>query len=665
MIGFNFVCASIIILSIWLCWLFGAFDVDGNHNHWEDNRQKFTQQAQCANVDWGLSAGVLQHSDGQTTLCLAAFLLWASPLFLAGVLLLLGLFLMLLSQTDIMQQGGSGHVDAKKAHDMKKIGRILTGFVALSAFGMYSTATIAGAGMQVAKMVMCIYAIIIVAIVVVVVSLIGSSSLKDKIRNNPMVKSIETLGSPGVDILHAFFILASPIFFFLVVLSFANQVVRKLRWACGIKFASEKAATAEGAGDREETRETTRAHKHFGSSWPVTRLTQSWLRHLDSWSWTKAFKYVRLMIYLMWAMNYGSNLTFVFCSWLISVLSKFHPGVTTGLFSVIGIVMFLIPVVPGPAVYLTSGVLVTPVWEQFWGGRQSGGGGSCGNATASENSTVVADAAAEPEAAINPLAFWFACGVANVISYVLKHVAHVMQQKMIGEAAGSAVSVRAAVGVNSRLMKTIRILLMKPGLSIAKVSIMCGGPDWPTSVAAGILRVPVCGLLLGLTPMFLMTVPTTTVGAFFNPPSKALENYKTFLFALVILVQLVFGAFMFHCAGKVSDEEIAAIPDDDEVAELDRKSRNYNMAYERATEFFPNERRKIKGLPIVPKLLLSSSTFMVRAGCEGVQRPPPPPGLNRRPPLPSSRPSPRPSPALSLAGSEQQLTAQAPPHSLP
>ena len=180
MIGFNFVCASIIILSIWLCWLFGAFDVDGNHNHWEDNRQKFTQQAQCANVDWGLSAGVLQHSDGQTTLCLAAFLLWASPLFLAGVLLLLGLFLMLLSQTDIMQQGGSGHVDAKKAHDMKKIGRILTGFVALSAFGMYSTATIAGAGMQVAKMVMCIYAIIIVAIVVVVVSLIGSSSLKDR-----------------------------------------------------------------------------------------------------------------------------------------------------------------------------------------------------------------------------------------------------------------------------------------------------------------------------------------------------------------------------------------------------------------------------------------------------------------------------------------------------
>ena len=70
----------------------------------------------------------------------------------------------------------------------------------------------------------------------------------------------------------------------------------------------------------------------------------------------------------------------------------------------------------------------------------------------------------------------------------LQVVAHVLQQVIFGECMGKKVGVRATVGVNSRLIKAVKHELCKPGVSLAKVCIMCGGPDWPTSVLCGILR---------------------------------------------------------------------------------------------------------------------------------------------------------------------------------
>ena len=62
-------------------------------------------------------------------------------------------------------------------------------------------------------------------------------------------------------------------------------------------------------------------------------------------------------------MRYGSILTNIGMNRLISVLSTLHYLVTSALFVVIGLIMFLIPVVPGPVVYLTSGVLLVPTME--------------------------------------------------------------------------------------------------------------------------------------------------------------------------------------------------------------------------------------------------------------------------------------------------------------
>jgi len=37
---------------------------------------------------------------------------------------------------------------------------------------------------------------------------------------------------------------------------------------------------------------------------------------------------------------------------------------------------------------------------------------------------------------------------------------------------------------------------------------MCGGPDWPTSVICGMLRIKLYESSLGIVPIFLFTIPT-------------------------------------------------------------------------------------------------------------------------------------------------------------
>ena len=121
--------------------------------------------------------------------------------------------------------------------------------------------------------------------------------------------------------------------------------------------------------------------------------------------------------------------------------------------------------VPGPVVYLTSGVLLVPTMEATLGGRSAAP--SCGDVNATANATGLLDlgsgavamtgnaTSGDDAGGVSHWPFWGACIYANAISYILKLVAHILQQKMIGEPLGSIVSVRAMVSPNSRIMKAI------------------------------------------------------------------------------------------------------------------------------------------------------------------------------------------------------------------
>lgn len=83
-------------------------------------------------------------------------------------------------------------------------------------------------------------------------------------------------------------------------------------------------------------------------------------------------------------------------------------------------------------------------------------------------------------------------------------------------------------------IKAIRLILTKPGLGIDKIAILCGGPDWPTSVLTGILKLSVFKMLFGTIPVVFLVFPCVMSGAFVNeacpcdaPPCNGMAELST------------------------------------------------------------------------------------------------------------------------------------------
>ena len=70
------------------------------------------------------------------------------------------------------------------------------------------------------------------------------------------------------------------------------------------------------------------------------------------------------------------------------------------------------------------------------------------------------------------------------------------------------------VGVNSDMIRTMKIILGEPGLGLAKVAILVGGPDWPTSVLCGIMGLRLGPVLFGTLPVWALIWPTVLSGTF-------------------------------------------------------------------------------------------------------------------------------------------------------
>ena len=121
---------------------------------------------------------------------------------------------------------------------------------------------------------------------------------------------------------------------------------------------------------------------------------------------------------------------------------------------------------------------------------------------------------------------------------------------------------RATVGVNSPLIQAVKFELTKPGVSLAKVCIMCGGPDWPTSVLCGILRqsdakagrvsaIKTAELCLCLAPMVILITPTVLAAAFqlrTGTPYAAVASVSLMVCSLVQLAAGVIATNFLNAA---------------------------------------------------------------------------------------------------------------------
>jgi hypothetical protein len=203
------------------------------------------------------------------------------------------------------------------------------------------------------------------------------------------------------------------------------------------------------------------------------------LKGLASWNWTSVLRKVivlgsaYLLVFVM-----GFQATVMTMSYFVQRVKGFSVLRSTLLFVAIGLCMFLLPPVPGAPVYLASGVLLTSVGlEAGWG-------------------------------------FWAAAFYAIGVAFCIKLGACALQQKLIGESLGRSITVRKLVAINSTGMKVARIILRRRGLSLGKVAILVGFPDWPCSVGCGIMRLPLLPVLLGTTPVIMLVMPLSLAGSF-------------------------------------------------------------------------------------------------------------------------------------------------------
>ena len=363
-LGSAFLFSAFVCLLVWVLWLFGA--IDGERQFWFSNRLRFSRAAQCNTTDF--EAAGLVEVDG-IPICTAAFLLWVSPFILFGVLLFLGLFLLLLTRM----------LTAADARSTQFAVKFLVAAVFATMFGMYSSTSVGGAGMELADVALSVFAVMLVGIVVVAGATVGWDTLAKKMEVHG---GVNHMGPTSRNLVHAFAVcFGAFIFPVFLALSYLNQQLRKVAPACGMC----KPLTG---GEREQR---------------LTSLATRKLRLLAAWDWGRVLTYVYWLCLVGWVLIFFTKMTYIFFNWLVATLQPLPFLGVLAIFVVIGLAMFLIPVVPGPAVYLTAGVLVVPLGKSHF--LQSAGFSSnstfdaCNPASGTEEGTGESCAVARPCAA--------------------------------------------------------------------------------------------------------------------------------------------------------------------------------------------------------------------------------------------------------------------------
>jgi len=211
-----------------------------------------------------------------------------------------------------------------------------------------------------------------------------------------------------------------------------------------------------------------------------------WLAH---WSWSGV-----LTASIYWGIFYfvvqvgvATGVT-IFLSWLSDAIETWPLGFILLLLFFIGLSLFLLPPVPGLPIYLVSGIVVVRKCEQMG------------------------------------LSFIWGCVIATVFCFAIKLMSNVLLQKFIGDVFSDNTTVRKIVGVHSPTMKAVERVLTQAGLAPDKVAVLVGGPDWPTAVMTGILKIRVADMLIGSAPCFLLILPVVVAAAFMLKASSVSES---------------------------------------------------------------------------------------------------------------------------------------------
>ncbi len=388
-----------------------------------------------------------------------------------------------------------------------------------------------------------------------------SFNREERMENAAAVfKRLQDKYGENLDIARGLFVVTcAPIILIYFCFSITNQLIRK----------TEIFPCSEPVGDSDDI---------------FTTRTRRQINQLKSWDRARVYTFaVYWGIFFMVMQVLVAKLTVVFLSWLIEQTANFGLGIVTAILVGVGVAMFLLPPVPGVPVYLTLGIVLPAQGHKTLGW-------------------------------VGSIAYSIAIGL------LLKLFSSALQQKMIGENLSRYVRVRQFVGVNSTLMKAMRLVLSQDGLSVPKVAILIGGPDWPTSVLCGIMRLSLPQIILGTTPVVFLIFPTCVTGALLYMASLKDESgnaefswagtISTITASLTALVQfgsMIVAAYYLEQTADKRVDDVSAIEDDAEVKKADDEAAYLNKCYREVTQW--------NDIPVFPKLLMRFSLACIVTSC--------------------------------------------------
>lgn len=181
------------------------------------------------------------------------------------------------------------------------------------------------------------------------------------------------------------------------------------------------------------------------------------------------------------------------------------------------------------------------------------------------------------------------------------------------------------MGVDKVFTRAIQSILEKRGMPLSKVSVLVGGPDWPTSVLCGILKLNLISVVWGTCPVIFVSTPVVLSGSFMAGPNAnvAGKNDETGIWDTLTPV-MIGVAFVSQLASAViavyyiqeviyTDGEQLAAPrkEHDDVARLTKAEAQYVQAYNETLDWKTLKSRSKFPLLFITGGLLFSNFFFV------------------------------------------------------
>lgn len=295
---------------------------------------------------------------------------------------------------------------------------------------------------------------------------------------------------------------------------------------------------------------------------------------LANWHWSGILYWICLWGDIYFVLSVGfSKVTYIFLSELNAYLKAHLPfgAVLIAAFLIAVLLFVLLPPLPGVAVYLFCGLLVSGQVDS-----------------------------------VEYLNFTGGCVIGILLALFSKLVGSACQY-MIGYFLGQNLMIQQQIGVDKVFVRAMEKILRRPGFNPGKVAILVGGPDWPTSVLCGVLKVNLCQMLLGTLPVLFVLAPTAIAGSFQTQQDKQSKSVASACMIITAVVQPLSTMFatqaILHVVSTQEEELAKPRPEHAAVEKLSKEQAKRDKKYQEVTDW--NELGFFKRLIIIMAAVLT------------------------------------------------------------